>query len=57
MAILLIMAGNNTAEGKGATMRPYPGGRCYMMRQALREKAHSICRLDHPQDFLSAKAI
>lgn len=57
MAILLIMAGNNTAEGKGATMRPYPGGRCYMMRLALRDKAHSICSLECPQDFLSAKAI
>ena len=28
-----------------------------MMRLALRDKAHSICRLECPQDFLSAKAI
>lgn len=57
MAIMLLWAGSTAAKSMGTRLKPYPGGRCYMMRLALRDKAHSTCRIDSPQAFLSHKAI
>lgn len=57
MAIMLLWAGSTAAKSMETRRKPYPGGRCYMMRLALRDKAHSTYSINSPQAFLSHKAI
>ena len=46
------IAGVNSTE-----MISYPGGKCYMFRVTLKDKAHSRYSLSAPSEYLSPRAI
>ena len=51
-SIVSAIAGVNSTE-----MISYPGGKCYMFRVTLKDKAHSRYSLSAPSEYLSPRAI
>ena len=45
------------AMGKGTDKVKFPGGRCYMFRLTLADKNGTPFTLDHPEEFLSERAL
>jgi len=52
MRVRTAIAGVNSTE-----MISYPGGKCYMFRVTLKDKAHSRYSLSAPSEYLSPRAI